>query len=303
MTTKDDSTTTAAATPQPLATPTSQTVHPCLVVVSGGAIGQHFKLTGEMIIGRADDAQIHLDDDRISRHHAKLQVLADGRVGLVDLGSRNGTYRNGEQISAAFLQDGDKIQIGAALVLKFSHQDELDEALQVNLYQSATRDFLTRLHNRKYFAEALEAEFSFALRHQVPLSVLMIDIDHFKRTNDTHGHGAGDHVLTQVAQQLRECLRNEDILARYGGEEFGVLLRDSDASQSLLCAERIRRKVENRTFEFKGTTIAVTISVGVATYAAGPYDTAEQLFEAADRMLYRAKEAGRNRVEPAPGPP
>jgi two-component system cell cycle response regulator len=274
-------------------------IYPFLVVVSGDSVGEMFRLAGRMTIGRADDAEIRLDDERVSRHHARVEVRADGKVDLSDLESRNGTFRNGERIVVCTLEDGDKIQVGSKTVLKFIYQDEREEAWQKNLYLSATRDWLTRTHNRKYFSEALEKEFAFAQRHGTPLTLLIIDSDHFKQINDAHGHAAGDRVLAQLATRLRKCLRTEDLIARYGGEEFAVLLRDTSVTQGSACAKRLRRAVAELAFKYHDEPIEATISIGVATFKPGSYESAEQLFEAADQMLYRAKQAGRNRVATA----
>src|SRR6185436_17210341 len=123
------------------------------------------------------------------------------------------------------LRDGDKVQIGSTAVLKFSYQDQLEEALQKNLYESATRDGLTRLYNKKFFQEALAKEFAYSSRHHVPMAVVMIDVDHFKKINDTYGHPCGDMVLSKLAQVLLGQVRAEDVVARVGGEEFSLILR------------------------------------------------------------------------------
>jgi diguanylate cyclase (GGDEF)-like protein len=277
---------------------------PYLIIVSGGeTVGQQVKIGDGCVIGRAADADIRVTDDGVSRRHAEIRLGADGTVQLVDLGSRNGTFRNGERVQGSSpLQDGDKIQVGGTLILKFSYQDAIDEELQRNLYESATKDGLTRLYNKKYFSDALRKEFAYALRHSVPLSLILFDVDHFKRVNDTHGHPAGDHVLQRIAQVTSETIRLEDILARYGGEEFALLLRAIDADAALVCAERVRAAIERATFEFEGARIPVTISLGVATFTPGAYIVIERFVTAADEALYAAKRGGRNRAERAPSP-
>ncbi len=273
----------------------------CLIVISGKAVGKMFKLAGpEMVIGRSADCHIQLEDDGVSRRHAKVTLAPEGVIRVVDLASTNGTWCDGARIDSHVLRDGDKVQIGNSSILKFSYQDDLDEAFQRQLYESATRDGLTRLYNKKFFSERLRAEFSYAVRHQTPLTLVMIDIDYFKKINDTHGHLAGDFVLTRVAQLLTTTLRNEDIIARCGGEEFGLLLRECPAEAGYLLAERIRRKGEGAVFQFGKVQIAATLSLGCATLNGNNYQSAEALLEAADGNLYRAKNAGRNRVEPVP---
>ena len=273
----------------------------CLIVISGKAVGKMFKLVApEMIIGRSSDCHIHLEDDGVSRRHAKVTLSSDGVIRLVDLASTNGTWFDGARIDTHALRDGDKVQIGNSTILKFSYQDDLDEAFQRQLYESATRDGLTKLYNKKFFSERLRAEFSYAVRHQTPLTLVMLDIDFFKKINDSHGHLAGDFVLTRVAQLLTTTLRNEDIIARYGGEEFALVLRECPAEAGYLLAERIRHKAESAVFQFGKVQIPATISLGCATLSGNNYQMAEALLEAADANLYRAKRAGRNRVEPVP---
>ena len=202
-----------------------------LIVISAksaAGIGRMFKLDrSETVLGRSSEAQFQVEDDGISRKHAKVVALGDGRFQLVDLGSTNGTYLNGLRVNTAPLYDGDKIQIGSNTVLKFSIQDQLEEQYQRSIYESATRDGLTRLYNKKYFMETLRKEFAYCLRHRVPLSLVMFDVDHFKKINDVYGHPAGDYVLTRIAQRVSDTVRTEDLLARYGGEEFALMLRES----------------------------------------------------------------------------
>ncbi|HUB09326.1 MAG TPA: GGDEF domain-containing protein [Myxococcales bacterium] len=271
----------------------------CLIVISGKAVGKMFKLDGpEMIIGRGQDCQIQLEDDGVSRKHAKVTQSPEGTIRLVDLASTNGTWCDGTKIDTHVLKDGEKVQIGNSTILKFSYQDDLDEAFQRQLYESATRDGLTKLYNKKFFSDRMRAEFSYAVRHQTPLTLVMLDIDFFKKINDTFGHLAGDFVLAKLAQVLVETLRGEDIVARYGGEEFGMILRECPAEDGRQLAERVRRRVETTVFDFNGVKIPVTLSLGYATLISGNYQFPEALLEAADENLYKAKRGGRNRVEP-----
>jgi diguanylate cyclase (GGDEF)-like protein len=265
---------------------------------SAAGMGRMFKLdTPEVILGRSTEAQFQVDDDGISRKHAKVFQDATGVYQLMDLGSTNGTFLNGERVKVAELKDGDKIQIGSNTVLKFSLQDELEEQFQKSIYESATRDGLTRVYNKKYFLDTLRKEFAYCLRHRVPLSLLMVDVDHFKKINDTYGHQAGDYVLARIAQRVADTIRVEDLFARYGGEEFALMLRESTDDQALICAERIRRAVDATEFSYGGSPIKVTISVGVATLTDSDYVQPEDLIAAADKYLYRAKRGGRNRVD------
>jgi two-component system cell cycle response regulator len=269
-----------------------------LICVTGSSVGKMFKLTqAEMVIGRSSEADISINDDGISRRHAKVVVRPDGSVQMVDLGSTNGTFFNGDRIDVQPLHDGDKIQIGSTTILKFSYQDNLDEAYQKNLYESATRDPMTRVYNKKFFADNFRKEFSHCLRHRVPLTVVILDVDHFKKVNDTHGHQAGDFVLTKLATKINETIRTEDLFARYGGEEFVLLLRECQEDKGFILCERIRRMIEGTEFSFEGKKIPVTISLGLATLADAEYPGSDEMMAAADKYLYRAKQSGRNRVE------
>ena len=273
---------------------------PWLVIVSGSSgIGRTYRLEHRVVLGRSRECDVQVDETGVSRRHAAFEPRPDGSVDIVDLESRNGTFVNGAPVSRATLRDGDKIQIGDTTILKLSYQDELDEALQRNLYESATRDPLTRTVNKRGFEEAFAKEHAFARRHGSALSLLVIDADHFKRVNDTHGHAAGDHVLRRLAEIVGGAIRSEDMLARIGGEEFVVVLRDVGLDGAVVCAERVRSLVEGAAFEHDGARIPVTISVGVAALR-GADVTAAALLADADHAVYEAKRAGRNRVAVAP---
>jgi diguanylate cyclase (GGDEF)-like protein len=287
---------TAVRRPTAIALPGER--HSCILVLSGPEVGRTVKLDqAKVIIGRADDADLRVDDDGISRHHAKLMSLPNGVVTLTDLESLNGTFVNGQPVRTRALEDGDRIQLGATTVLKFSIHDSLEEQFQEKLYASATRDALTGAHNRRYFSEHLAKDVSHAQRHLTQLSLLIIDIDHFKAVNDTYGHLAGDQVLRELGVRLTQAIRTEDVFARLGGEEFGVILRENPLPGAIMLAERLRRGVEARPFEHQGVPITVTISLGVASHAKERHRDALALVAEADRYLYQAKQSGRNRVQ------
>jgi two-component system cell cycle response regulator len=268
---------------------------PCLIIVSGGSgIGKMFRLDQELTIGRSPTAALRIDQDGVSRLHARFIPTPEGGVDLLDLESRNGTFVNGEQITRRALKDGDKIQVGTATILKVSYKDAQDEALQQNLYDSATRDALTGLANKRTFADTIAREFSFARRSRSALSLATFDIDRFKRINDTYGHPAGDFVLQKLAQIVSGCLRTEDLLARVGGEEFAIILRAATEAMAISCAERVRRTVEATAFVYEGARIPVTLSLGIVALSVEA--DVQELIVAADRRLYAAKEGGRNRV-------
>ena len=168
--------------------------------------------------------------------------------------------------------------------------------LRATLQFQSTRDALTQLYNRRYVVEALEREVSRSVRSGKPVSMLMIDIDHFKRYNDTYGHDAGDHVLREFGAVLRHSVRGSDIAARYGGEEFAVILPESSGDEAAARAEQIRRKVAGMAVECRGEQLGqITISVGVAAYPENA-ETTDELFADADSALYTAKANGRNCV-------
>lgn len=268
----------------------------CLVVLRGRHAGQLFELgDNPALLGRGEDVQIPVDDSATSRHHARIDPSAIGYV-LVDLESTNGTLVNGHTVSRHVLRGGDRIQVGGSTVLEFSYRDEVQTGVQRRLFESAIRDPLTGLHNRGYFLEALDEAFAHARRIERPLSLLLMDIDFFKRVNDTHGHAAGDAALQQFAELIHSLCRREDVPTRYGGEEFVLMLRESGIPVCRLLGERIRTKVEERRFQYEGIEMRLTVSIGGATYSNGSYDSAARLLEAADVAVYEAKHAGRNQV-------
>ncbi len=269
----------------------------CLVVIAGKQTGAMYKLNvGETLIGRSNNASIKIDDEGVSRLHAKIVRHPEGTVALVDLKSTNGTFCNGERVDTHVLQEGDRIQLGAATIIKFSLQDSLEEDFQRHQYESATRDPLTNCYNKSYFLKRLPSEFSFAKRHDKPLSLAMIDIDWFKKINDSYGHLAGDFVLRKLGNVLQQNLRAEDLPVRYGGDEFALIMRGSPKRNALQMAERLRKLVEAIPFKHEGKKIAVTISIGVATWPTDKVRSGRDLVRAADANLYAAKQKGRNNV-------
>jgi diguanylate cyclase (GGDEF)-like protein len=293
-----DSDTTATEIPS-LSEPLSPTgsARACLTVITGTAAGQMFKvLRGDAIIGRSPTAAIRIIDDGVSRNHARLRHDSSGLY-LDDMDSRNGTYINGTKISGATkLTEGDKIQVGRTTVLRFQYHDELDESFHENLVSNALRDPLTKLFNKRYFLDRLDSELKFARRHNTPLTLLMLDLDHFKKINDTQGHLAGDAVLTTIATALHKAVRNEDVVARFGGEELAIILRAIPIEQAMLLAERLRKLVEQTITHHQDRDLRATVSIGVAGFPTTKVETVEQLMDAADKALYRAKNDGRNRV-------
>ena len=173
-------------------------------------------------------------------------------------------------------------------------QDEL-VLKNETLARLSTVDGLTGLRARRYLDEVLNIEFLRARRYRTELSVIMIDVDHFKRVNDEHGHVSGDMVLRGISEVLRGMLRRTDVAGRYGGEEFLVVLPRSPVEGATVFAERLREAAQKARFETPDGAVEVTISLGVAQYASSQ-NSAQDLVGLADRALYEAKAAGRNRV-------
>ncbi|MCG8608096.1 diguanylate cyclase [bacterium] len=173
---------------------------------------------------------------------------------------------------------------------------ELQRAKE-ELRQLAITDGLTSLYNYRYFQEQLLQELNRARRHNLQVSLVMIDIDHFKHYNDTHGHPAGDLILKQIASLLKSNIRNIDLASRYGGEEFALVLIETNKSSAGIVAEKIRKLVEDQSFEQEESQPngTLTISTGVATFPEDG-DDFDQLVSNADQRLYRAKQAGRNLI-------
>jgi len=162
--------------------------------------------------------------------------------------------------------------------------------LLVNL---AYKDQLTGVSNRRHFDETLDLEIERVKRYERPLSLIMIDIDHFKKFNDTYGHQKGDEVLSILGSLLLKSCRINDTVARYGGEEFAIILPETDLNDSEILAENLRKMVQTKAS--KKAKVEITISLGVAEFDSVNSST-EKLIEAADNALYRAKKSGRNRV-------
>ena len=247
------------------------------------------------------DEQITVEDVETSRFHCKIvvrEIEGEKRYVLEDTRSKNGTFVNGAQIEGPHeLTPGDRIYVGPNIVLRFSLVDSEEQQLARQLYETSTRDALTKAYNRRYLMERITSELAFAQRHKSRLSVVMFDLDRFKEVNDTHGHLAGDAVLRAVANAVQKLIRAEDVFARYGGEEFVLLVRGISPANVHLVAERVRKTVERLPIPFEGGHLGVTISVGVSVLDEMPAQTTiEALLNLADERLYRAKDEGRNRV-------
>jgi diguanylate cyclase (GGDEF)-like protein len=280
---------------------------PALVFLRGELMAIPIPLErDEVVLGRAVEADVRVNDHRASRLHARISTQRDSQSGLVrykitDLGSTNGTLLNGQLITEALLNDGDKVVIGDHL-LRFDMLDEIDREFQQQIHRLLAHDELTGLLTSKSFFSELRREAGHADDEARPFCVLMMDVDHFKRVNDTYGHLVGSETLEQIGGLIKGALRAGDVAARFGGEEFAAFLLDADYAQGLVAAERVRAAVEQHEFPTvrKGSTGEIrthhiTISLGVAAFPDDARDPIE-LVELADSALYRAKHNGRNRI-------
>lgn len=269
-----------------------------LLQLKGPRIGSRiFLAEGETVIGRSETCQVVLEAESVSRRHCSLLVVGH-EVHLLDLASTNGTWVNGRRLQAeepVLLEVGDRIELGE-IVYKLLRQGDVEAAYLEELQRLAITDGLTGANNRRHLIEYLEKEVARAHRHLRPLSILLFDVDHFKKINDTHGHLAGDRVLEEIGARLRaRFLRKGEFFARFGGEEFVIVLSESNAEEARKAAERLRATVADETFVADGKSIPVTVSVGVASLDhRAPSSTA--LLAKADENLYRAKREGRDRV-------
>jgi diguanylate cyclase (GGDEF)-like protein len=270
-----------------------------LTLLSGPEAGRVVPIPPEGIkLGRSDECDVHFDDNSLSREHAFAIKIGGGKFVLRDYDSTNGTFVNGARVGEAVeLGDNDRIQLGSATALRFSLVDEIEERTLMQVFTSARTDPLTGIANRKALDERIEAEVAYALRHEEPVSLAMMDIDLFKRINDTFGHPAGDAVIRSVATTLARSVRTEDVVGRYGGEEFCVVLRGVEDIGACIVADRIRVQIGATPVRFEGREIPVTVSAGVASLeTCGAQRTKDSLVATADERLYKAKQRGRNMV-------
>lgn len=268
----------------------------CLLVlhaIDPAMVGRQFFLAElPLLVGRSLQNTIVLSDPSVSRCHCRIEQHQGGYL-ICDAGSRNGIRINGQLTESALLQQGDQIKIGSS-ILKFLGGENIELQYHETLFRMAMTDGPTGIHNKRYFLETLEREIARASRYDHPLTLAMIDIDHFKPINDCYGHLAGDAVLWELAQLLKVRIRVEDTVARYGGEEFGLLLPQTDCRGGSTLAETLRQAIADHTFVFMNHRISVTVSIGLAQWVGSQCGL--ELIQAADTNLYRAKLAGRNRV-------
>lgn len=279
------------------ATPSEQSANDCIVVIytkEPTLLGKRFVLEQSMMrVGRGTDNHIVLDGDSVSRRHAHFERRNEAWY-AVDDGSTNGTYVNERQIPEGVqLRNNDRIQVGPT-IFKYLTGADAEAKYYEEIYRMTIVDGLTQIHNKRYLFEALERELIRARRHSRALSVVMFDIDFFKRINDECGHLAGDYVLRELSEVVQDRIRRDEVFARYGGEEFVIMLPETELEGAVTLAETLRAKVAEHKFVFQGETISVTVSLGCAAVEAD--DTATAIIARADEKLYEAKRSGRDRV-------
>lgn len=269
----------------------------CLIMIRGPHVGKRIVLNkDEMVIGRSKSADAQIDESSVSRKHAVIRKRGSEFI-IEDQNSKNGTLVNMEKQMLCVLRDQDLITFGNTL-FKFIANNSLELAYHEELHKLAMLDPVLQILNKKFFLDYLEQKCSYSQLFPTKFAIILFDIDHFKRINDTYGHQTGDLVLLHVANTVKTHLRNSDIFSRYGGEEFAIVLPDSDAEQAEFTAEKLRYAVETAAIVQDEEEIKVTISLGAASF--GPAEAAtcssRNLIERADSALYQAKNAGRNRT-------
>jgi len=267
---------------------------PALIVIDGNDTGQIFKLTAAaMSLGRGSTASIRVNDKTVSRKHCLLETTP-AYVTVIDLQSANGTSVNGDRIQKRRLVNGDKIRVGST-VLKFELADADESEFHEKLYHLITFDDLTSLYNRKYLMNHLE--FLFRGRQPTqPVTLLFLDLDHFKLVNDTYDHLTGSEVLSELGRLLLSNLRATDIACRYGGEEFIIILPGASLAIASERARTLLEEVKTVRAEFGGIELGpISLSLGVAVFP-DHGATGGEVVQAADKALLAAKREGRARV-------
>ncbi len=269
-----------------------------LLVGPGSAVGRQWPIEDtDRIVGRSPSAHIFVDDRSVSKGHAKI-VISGGDVSIIDLESTNKTIVSGkilDPLKPHRLKNNDQIKVGN-VVFKFLERGNLETVASAQTFDRGLTDALTDIANRGGFNAKGPESYRRSEILGIPLSIVVFDIDHFKKVNDTFGHMAGDTVLKSVAQVVTsKLIRENDFFARIGGEEFCLLLLGSNVKTAEEVGERIRSTIQAHDFFFEAQKIPITISVGVATRILS--DTAwTQVFERADKALYMSKNSGRNKV-------
>lgn len=248
------------------------------------------------LIGRDPTCDITIYDNAMSRVHAAVDLLEQGYC-LSDLNSTNGTYVDDELLRGRIpLQGGELIRMGGSILKFMSAMDE-EANYHAVVHELMTRDSLTNAFNRSYLIPIVEQELDLCRKQGNHFSLVILDIDHFKKINDRYGHLVGDEVLRVFCERIRQELRNHDMLARFGGEEFVLACPRTGLAEAARIAERVRLAIASQPFHTQGGAITVTCSLGVACSNGEDFRSCDALVSAADEQLYSAKKSGRNRVQ------
>ncbi len=243
------------------------------------------RVTLQVEKGKFRNKQKVMDPQASLKSHLTLPLVIEGEIiGCISINSDQANMYNVPRLQFFSV-------FGYQMAASLKHIQRFSTAKKEAIY-----DTLTNLFNRRYFEERLGAEAQKAFESESNLSMIMIDIDHFKKVNDTFGHDGGDKVLREIASLLKNSVRKHDTVARYGGEEFVLLLPGALLDPTNMVAERIRRSVENTAFDMGQTKIHITISLGISNFPIHRMKSKEELVKMADLALYEAKRGGRNRV-------
>ena len=274
--------------------------HPCLVQFSGIDIGRpHFIGSGISAIGRDPRVEVFVSEQKMSKRHCEVRFDKTG-VMIADTGSTNGTFVNRRRLKdkGVMLKDGDMVTLGST-TFKFFAPGNVEQLFYDKVYKEKTIDQKTKVFNDKYLMSHLRSEVDASRAFRRKLSVIIYDLDHFKKVNDTYGHVFGDHVLQKTAELVSDAVRKKDALCRYGGEEFVIVLPETELATAVRLAERIRKIIATTVFQLKKRGRVIkhlqTISMGVAQMNQRTADPIK-LLKAADKMLYKSKQTGRDRV-------
>lgn len=267
-----------------------------LLVMAGPDKGAVFNLNpGRTTLGRSDKCDIPVTGRGVSREHASLTLDPNGKAMLEDLDSTNGVFVDGVLVKRRLLNPGETMALGPEVQMRLEASTMGVQDLLQKMYQSATLDPLTGLFNRRTFEERLEEEFSVITRHKMESCLALVDVDHFKKVNDTYGHQAGDVVLRTLAGKLKEGVRTGDLVGRWGGEEFILYIRQAGLDGAVTLLERLRSEVEGTDIPVSSdTALKVTISSGVVALVT--FQDWRAAFQKADEALYASKSNGRNQV-------
>ncbi len=276
-----------------------QSIPASLVVIFGpdSMVGQQWSIgKNELSLGRSSKCDISIPESSVSKKHLKIHLFSGGKVSISDFGSTNKTLVNDSLLGPKeeiVLRDNDQLKVGN-VILKFLDSGNLEFFSIADSFKKSYYDVLTKIGNRAMIETKAPEFFTLSKKFDRPLSLIIFDIDYFKKVNDTYGHLAGDMILRKVAKLSKSCVRLRDLLVRFGGEEFCILLSSSiDRAKGAI--ENIRKKIEKHVFKHENQEIRITISAGVATQL--EKDTQWQdIYVRADKLLYKAKKEGRNKV-------